>query len=176
MNTSSSSHHPLGVSVAYLNSQAFQQDLQNAGIDYSTAKIFHMEPKLKSSDYGLLRRKGHYIICPRDGKLGAAYVDSIDPKYVGPANVMLSYSWGYAIQDVVKSLVAKCQRDEKDPNEIFCWICCFCNNQHRIGKTKVSFDDFRATFYGIVTSVKVVWSLMTPWNKPGYLERILVYF
>ena len=141
-------NHQLGVSVDFLNSEVFRKDLQSANVDYSTAKIYDMEPNLSTpgSSFGLLRSKDQHITCPRDGERGAAYVDSIGPDCVGPANVMLSYSWGYNIKDVVDCLRAKCANDNRDPKKTFVWICCFCNNQHRIGKTVVSFDKFRKTF------------------------------
>ena len=167
-------HHLLGVSIAYLNSSIFRQELHDACIDYDSAKIFHMEPDLRSKEnYGLIRQKGQNVVCPRDGELGAAYVDSIGSEHVGPANIMLSYSWRYHIKDVVDSLVAKCEQDGRDPKSTFVWMCCFCNNQHRISKTaNVSFEEFQKTFHNTVSEIKIVWSMMAPWNKPEYLQRV----
>jgi hypothetical protein len=36
-------------------------------------------------------------VCPRDGRVGAAYVDAVDDPYAGLATHMLSYTWGYEV-------------------------------------------------------------------------------
>ena len=72
---------------------------------------------LRKSKHGIIRSKGAQQICPRDGKLGAAYVDSMKGEdFVGSANVMLSYCWSYRIKDIVKTLEEKCEADERDPS------------------------------------------------------------
>ncbi len=179
-----------GVSVYYLQHVLLQEVRDAPGLDVDTAKVYELEPKLDSSDpkdFGLIRKKGKEIICPRDHQLGASYVDSISieasidgsdgSEYVGRANVMLSYTWGYGIKMIVDTLVAKCKSDGRDIGDTFIWICCLCNNQHRIGSTQqVPFDDFRATFYGTVTGVGKLWSLMFPWDDPEYLKRVWCVF
>ena len=133
-----------GVSVHYLKNDLLEE-VKKDDLDLNTAKIYQMEPNLRSNnrdDFGLIRRKGADTICPRDGQLGAAYVDSIQQcdDFVGHANVMLSYAWGYGIKSVVDTLVAKCLADGRDMKRTYVWICCLCNNQHRIGNTEVPFE------------------------------------
>lgn len=72
-----------GVSVYYLQT-VLPQEMKDAGIDYETATIYDLED-LRSKKYGLIRRKSANTICPRDGKLGAAYVNTIEqhPDHVG---------------------------------------------------------------------------------------------
>ncbi len=169
-----------GVSVYYLQ-HILLQEVQDAGLDVESAKVYEMEPDLDSDSntkFGLLRQKGANVICPRDGHIGAAYVDAIDQcdDFVGRANVMLSYSWGYVVKSIVDTLVAKCLADGRDTKRTYIWICCLCNNQHRIGNDVVTFDQFRKTFYGTVTGVGRLWSLMSPWDNPQYLKRIWCVF
>ena len=60
--------------------------------DSAEAKIYHMVQA-----YG--RPAGLIVTCPRDGKSGAAYVDTLTgAENVGIANALLSYSWGYKVR------------------------------------------------------------------------------
>ena len=62
--------------------------------DPSDAKIYHMVQA-----YG--KPAGLIVKCPRDGKRGAAYVDTLTGKdNVGIADALLSYSWGYKVRVV----------------------------------------------------------------------------
>ena len=56
------------------------------------ANIHHM-----NQAYG--KPAGLIVTCPRDGKSGAAYVDTLTgADNVGIANALLSYSWGYKVR------------------------------------------------------------------------------
>ena len=60
--------------------------------DPAEAKIYHMVQA-----YG--KPSGLPVTCPRDGKSGAAYVDTLSgADNVGIANALLSYSWGYKVR------------------------------------------------------------------------------
>jgi len=162
--------HVNGVSVHYLRT-ILLQEVQDAGLDEDTATIYDMEDMRKST-HGIIRSKGAQHTCPRDGKLGAAYVDTIQGEdFVGTANVMLgSYCWSYRIEDIVKTLEDKCKANERDPKQTYVWICYLCNNQHRVDN-HVPFEQFR-DFFGtgdifgsIVTSVGTIWSMPMEQNK-----------
>ena len=108
-----------GVSVFHLHT-VLLKSVQAAGLDVNNAKVYDLEPDLKSQKFGLIRRFGANTICPRDGKLGAAYVDCLKGEdHVGRANVMLSYSWGYQIKDIVNTLIQKCKEDKRDPKRTY---------------------------------------------------------
>jgi len=163
-----------GVSVHYLRT-ILLQEVRDAGLDEDTATIYEMED-LREPKYGIIRSKGAQHTCTRDGRLGATYVDSIQGEdFVGAANVMLSYCWSYKIKDIVKTLEDKCEADERDPKRTYIWICCLCNNQHRVGED-VPFEQFRDIFGTIVTRVGTMWSMMTPWDDPYYLTRVWCIF
>ena len=52
------------------------------------AKIYEIEPDV-------IRVTGERTVCPRDGRIGAAYVDAIDDSAVDHSSCMLSYTWYY---------------------------------------------------------------------------------
>ncbi len=91
-----------GISVHYL-STVFLREAKDAGFNEKSS-IYDLED-LSSSKNGLIRRKGEHIQDPdypdhpdHSGtrKMGCSYVDCLEGRdNVGPANVMLSYSWAY---------------------------------------------------------------------------------
>ena len=89
--------HPLrGVSVMHLT-DSFLRRVRDAGFDLN-AKIFEIEPQV-------IRSAGEEMRCPRDSRKGAAYVDTLAaPDDAGAATHMLSYTWGYAVGDLVQAL------------------------------------------------------------------------
>ncbi|CAB9512394.1 Kinesin light chain [Seminavis robusta] len=170
----------LGVSVHHLV-HGLLSEVEEAGLTRD-AKKYEMED-LRQEEHGVIRRKGASVVCPMDGELGAAYVHSLgdDPDKVGPALFMLSYTWGYAIGSVVDTLSYFCQEQQLDPKRTYIWICCLCNNQHRVysnnksGK-EVPFEDFRDIFFGRVMGTGHILAMMSPWNEPSYLSRIWCIF
>ena len=80
------------------------------------------------------------IVCPRDGDMGCAYVDTLTAlDDVGPADALLSYAWGYMVAEVSAALSAWTERAARDPRRTRIWICSLCLNQHgfeaRMNKT-----------------------------------------
>jgi len=107
------------------------EEMRSSGLPEDST-VYQVED-LDSAQHGIIRQKGADVVCPRDGKQGAAYVDCLQgAKNVGPANVMLSYCWSYTVLDIVKTLEEYCEAKELDPKETYAWICCLCNNQHRV--------------------------------------------
>jgi tetratricopeptide (TPR) repeat protein len=168
-----------GVSVHYLKHD-FLFEIHEAGLDQS-AKIYDLEDLSKES-HGLIRKKGERITCPRDGRIGAAYVDCIEGEdNVGPANLMLSYGWANTVDTITSTLYDHCISKNLNPKRTYVWICCLCNNQHRVAERKqkgieVSFDEFQRIFYHQVMSIGNVLCLMSPWNNPIYLSRCWCLF
>ena len=83
----------LGVSVFHLKHVFLEQEvLSHNGLSQSSTiyDIEHLQ-----GPPGVVRQRGANKTCPKDGKLGAAYVDCLSGvDHVGKANFMLSYSWG----------------------------------------------------------------------------------
>ena len=169
-----------GISVGYLANQLLKE-VFDAGLQRSS-KIYELEDLSDLDHDGLIRRKGASKVCPVDGEIGAAYVHSVDePEAVGPANIMLSYAWGYTIGDIVDTLQVYCKDSGKDPEDLYVWICCLCVNQHRVIEQKrqgknVSFDEFRSVFNMRVTKIGHIVAMMAPWQEPFYLTRIWCIF
>ena len=93
-----------------------------------TDPIYKLENLRIDSTNGVIRSKGHNTTCPRDGRLGASYVDCLTGEdNVGQSTVMLSYGWGNAVGDIVDTLCDYCEYNELDPKRIYVWICCLCN-------------------------------------------------
>ena len=129
----------------------------------------------------MIRPHSASVKCPRDGRLGAAYVDAIgeqeDDEHAGLAAAMLSYTWGYSLYEVVSALTEHCRRRTLDQKSFYVWMCCFCVNQHRVQEMlqqnrNVPFEEFRAIFESRVTQIGHILVLMTPLHKPINLTRI----
>jgi len=134
-------------------------------------------PKVYDINDDILLGMTEHVICPRDGKAGAAFVDLIDGEdNVGKATHMLSYTWGYELRDIAESLTAWCEEHGLDPKRTYVWMCCSCVNQHRVKealekKEVVSFERFQSVFQSRVKGIGKVIALMMPWDKPLYLSR-----
>ncbi|CAK9102315.1 Hypothetical protein (Fragment) [Durusdinium trenchii] len=133
----------------------------------------------------VIRRKGEAVICPRDGRLGAAYVDVVtgDPILpdhgpgAGKSEFMLSYSWGYGVGTIADTLTDFFGRDVHR----YVWICCLCINQHRVKEAQaagevVPFKEFEEAFGKRVAGVSHILAMMSPWQEPLYLKRVWCVF
>ncbi len=81
----------LAPSVHHLQT-SFLEYVEDSGFG-SDSKIYDIED-LRSTEPGLIRRKGLKTVCPIDGRVGASYVHCIEgDDHVGTATHMLSYAW-----------------------------------------------------------------------------------
>jgi len=162
-------HPHRGVSVHHL-ATSLRCQMREAGLS-PDASIYDIEPVI-------IRPKGARQICPRTRKLGAAYVDSIRGKdHAGPAGFMLSYTWGYQVEDIISTLTAYCESRGLSFKAAYCWMCCFCINQHRVQEARqsgeaVPFAAFRAEFGERVRGIGHVVAMMAPWRAPSYIQRV----
>ena len=110
---------PKGVSVHCISTSLLEEVQQmNLSLD---SKIYEIED-LHSDSLGVIRSKGVNTTCPEDSRLGSSYVDALEGEdNVGTANIMLSYSWSYSIQDIASTLVDYCTNHNLDPKIII--IC-----------------------------------------------------
>ena len=133
------------------------------------SKVDDIEPKI--------RLRGQKIACPRDGKLGAAYVDVAQDEHAGRATAMLSYAWGYEVHTISETLMTHCRRLRANRQQFRVWICAFCVNQWRVREaitkgSKVPFEVFQAEFGDKVKKIGKILALITPWDNPLYLTRV----
>lgn len=87
----------------------------------------------------VLQERSKGLKCPRDGEVGCAFVDYVaqeTPEHVGKATRMLSYTWGYSIEQIGTALEAYCKEEGLDPKTVYVWICFACINQHRVTGNK----------------------------------------
>jgi len=167
------SSHPKGISVHCLR-HTLLREVTEAGLGEEST-IYQLE-NLRKNTFGVIRRKGAANKCPRDGGMGAAYVDCLEGEdNVGPANRMLSYLWGYTIGDIIDCLEEYCVNNRMDPTRTYIWICCLCNNQHRVGEN-IPFDNFHTIFRDTVLNVGHVLALMAPRDSFHYLNRVWCIF
>mmetsp|Transcript_6778 Transcript_6778/g.8574 ORF Transcript_6778/g.8574 Transcript_6778/m.8574 type:complete len:595 (-) Transcript_6778:1119-2903(-) len=198
-----------GVSVYHLQTTFLQNITQEPFNLNSSSTIYDIENLNHKNTLGYIRTKSQFITDPNDGKIGSSYVDSLDENdvdHVGIANLMLSYTWGYKIGDIVDTLVDYCNSKHYDTKRTYVWLCCLCVNQHRVVETSESesgvknnntrmnhsfrkgqksdknlVDDrndetIQENFLNRIEGVNEVVSMVYPWNKPMSLSRIWCLF
>eukprot|EP00933_Yihiella_yeosuensis_P030434 TRINITY_DN2407_c0_g3_i2.p1 TRINITY_DN2407_c0_g3~~TRINITY_DN2407_c0_g3_i2.p1 ORF type:complete len:636 (+),score=101.47 TRINITY_DN2407_c0_g3_i2:64-1971(+) len=159
-----------GLSFGYLANE-FIEEVRSAGYDRSAA-VYAIEADV-------IRKKGEHLVCPRDGRLGTAYVDAVaGADSAGKADFMLSYTWGYSVGDIADTI---CNYLKSNLRRNYIWICCLCINQHRVQEARragdtVPFDDFKQAFGDRVESVHHILAMMSPWNDPVYIKRVWCVF
>lgn len=171
---------PKGVSVHWITTGFLEEANKYSGKSDGSATIYRLE-NLKYRN-GMMRRKGQHTLCPRDEKMGAAYVDCLRGEdNVGLANLMLSYGWGNTVADIAYALKKYCLDNDLNMKRTYVWICCLCNNQHRIAENykngiDVPFDEFENIFRTKVVGIHNVVALLSPWKDPVYLHRTWCIF
>eukprot|EP00927_Polykrikos_kofoidii_P004313 TRINITY_DN11704_c0_g1_i2.p1 TRINITY_DN11704_c0_g1~~TRINITY_DN11704_c0_g1_i2.p1 ORF type:complete len:1360 (+),score=300.08 TRINITY_DN11704_c0_g1_i2:78-4157(+) len=165
---SSLGHRLRGLSVEFMATDLIAE-VYERGLTRDS-KVYELEP-------ALIRPRGADVVCPRDNRLGAAYVDCLSEYDAGMSSFMLSYTWGYTIGDIVDSLTNFCENRKMDKRKSNVWICCLCINQHRVKEAQarkevVPFEKFKDEFGDRVKSIGHVVALMSPWREPVYLKRV----
>eukprot|EP00435_Cladocopium_sp_Y103_P056529 s259_g19.t1 len=87
--------------------------------------------------------------CPRDGQPNCSLVDSLEDQYSGKVTHFVSWCWGYTLQDFASAIHSWLQRSKLSAEDVFLWVCFFCNNQYRImdsGSTKTGSDELKSVF------------------------------
>lgn len=162
-------HEFRGVSVNHI-STAILQEMAAMNLP-PDSKVYEIEPDV-------IRKKGEAIICPRDGKLGTAYVDCLRGRdRAALASAMLSYTWGYRVSDISATLLQYCGDYNLDLTDTHIWMCCFCINQHRVKEARaaglqVPFEEFKKAFGERVAGIGKVVAMMAPWKDPFYIKRV----
>jgi hypothetical protein len=137
--------------------------------DPSQASIWHMV-------HAYAKPVSEHTVCPRDGELGCAYVDTLSGKDdVGRADALLSYSWGYLMTEVSAALSAWAERTDCDPKRTYIWICSLCLNQFRMADANIK-KDLQKEFGDRVLAIGQILPMLEPWDKPGYVKRAWCLF
>jgi len=157
----------LGVSVYHLDNDFLDGVLLEGYTEYT--KIYQIEDLSNLDKNGIIREKGKDTTCPIDGRQGAAYVHTLQgDEHVGPASIMLSYTWGYSIGAIIDVLKNYCTTNNLNPKKVYVWICCLCVNQQRVIEKKrngevVPFEEFQSVFFKRVTGIGHILAMMAPW-------------
>ena len=159
----------LGISVHHLANNLTNLVCAERPHSGKDTTIHQMEDLRNHDKNGIIREKGKDTICPIDGRIGAAYVHTLEgADHVGPASIMLSYTWGYSIGAIVDVLSNYCESNDLNPKKVYVWICCLCVNQHRVVEMMkrgevIPFEDFHKVFHGRVTGIGHIVAMMSPW-------------
>lgn len=165
-------HEFRGISIGYLGAE-FMSEVRFVGHS-KDCRVYDIKEDV-------IMAKGMGVSCPRDDRPGAAYVDCIHgADAAGLATFMLSYTWGYVVQDIVDALKQHSADAGLDPRKTYVWICCLCINQHRVKEAKeegrvIPFEEFKLAFGKRVSGIRQVVALMT-WSSPMYITRIWCVF
>ena len=116
-----------GPSVAYLCSNEFQV-LARSRTGLDDPSFLQMKAPFWLESHPI----GGDVLCPRDGKLGCAFVDTLPAHHRGNCTHFLSWVWGYKLSTVQDSLQEWIVRNRLDPTSTFLYMCFFNNNQFRI--------------------------------------------
>ena len=115
--------------------------------DPSDATIWHMV-------HAYAKPISKDTICPREGTMGCAYVDTlVHEDDVGQASALLSYSWGYVTREVAEALTMWAARTERDPKQTRVWMCSLCLNQHSMSKEAANPEALAAEFGDRVVAI-----------------------
>ena len=101
-------HPARGLSVGFLADEF----IRTFSIE-TEEKVIDIEPRV--TDFGRAEP------CPRDNRMGAAYVDIANDADAGRSDFMLSYSWGYCFKDIVSALCNFCALRNIRGTKV--WIC-----------------------------------------------------
>lgn len=166
-----------GISISYLLSAEFKLLAQTRSklddpnfYDLKDAFFLSTDPIAIGSDK----------VCPRDGKLGCAFVDVLDLCHRGDCTHFLSWTWGYSLNLVRSSMTAWIDQSKIDPQKTFLYMCFFVNNQYRIlldqnGAGSMG-SNLKDVFGDNLQRIGRMVALLDGWEKPTYLSRIWTIF
>ena len=127
-------------------------------------------------------------ICPHDGEMGCAYVDTLSRKdNAGKATALLSYAWGYKFAEVLAALETWTTSTSRDPKRTYFWVCSFCLNQHGTNgllrgddvdpsDPKAAASRLAKGFYDRIVGIGRILPMLEPWDNPGYVKRAWCLF
>lgn len=56
-------------------------------------------------------------------------------RYSGKVTHFVSWCWGYTLQDFASAVHSWLQRSKLNAEDVFLWVCFFCNNQRLVWRT-----------------------------------------
>ena len=68
---------------------------------------------------------GLNVVCPRDQRMGCAFVDTLAVPQKGPANLFCSWVWTYPLEIILDAFRNWAETQVASPANIYVWICAF---------------------------------------------------
>ncbi|CAL1137456.1 unnamed protein product [Cladocopium goreaui] len=132
----------LGLAAAYLVN-IFPPLARSATAD-ENPNFYDICPTLAHGSAGM----GYNRTCPRDGRPNCSIVDALEDAHSGKVTHFVSWCWAYSLNNVVSAFERWLQKSNEDPQNVFLWMCFFCNNQYRIQEeaTQTGSDELREIF------------------------------
>ncbi|CAE7595122.1 unnamed protein product [Symbiodinium sp. CCMP2456] len=118
---------------------------------------------------------GAKMPCPRDQAQGCACVDAVDQTYRGRATHFVSWCWQYTPRHVIGALSNWCRRSDAKSENVFLWMCFFCNNQYRLSTT-ASTAELKRVFECNLSSIGKMIILLDDYLNPVYIHRLWCIF
>jgi len=159
-----------GISLAYIMSDEFAQRARQAtGLE--DPSFYEMKDPffIKGAS-----RIGGDKRCPRDLREGCSFVDSLPAGRRKKATHFLSWVWRYKLSVLVSALKCWLEATDQKPEEVFLWVCFFCNNQWRllVEKSAQGSENLEEIFKSRLSDIGQMVAVMDQWQDSVYIERI----
>jgi len=119
---------------------------------------------------------GGGLLCPRDLQPGSAFIDSVARRYRRQATHIMSWDWGYKLSVMREALgrFLNANNESLREEDMFLFVCFFCNNQWRIlvQKSSAGADNLESVFESRLKQIGKVVAVMDRWENPIYTQRI----
>lgn len=178
MRTLQSSH--AGVRVSYILSDTFANLARDRSQMSDPSFNDLTEPFWKGENgYAPI---GQDIVCPRDGRLGCAMVDTLPRDDRRLCTHFISWTWQYKLSVVQDALDFWLSGPSVQlfalTDETFLYMCFFVNNQYRIliEGTMSGSDNLQDVFADHMMRIGRMVALLDTWDHPLYHTRIWTIF
>jgi hypothetical protein len=165
------SSEELGVGCAYIV-EAFRSDLitEIGEMSFDATSFNALRDIFWGEDHKGFKGSADHI-CPRDGILGSAIVDSLDGDSKGMATHFVSWCWTYTVFALLSALKAWADDKHVDASKVFVWMCFFCNNQRKL-LIDGDVGDLTETFGERLQKIGQMLILLDTFENPVYTTRV----
>eukprot|EP00435_Cladocopium_sp_Y103_P017238 s787_g4.t1 len=121
---------------------------------------------------------GYNRTCPRDGRPHCSIVDALEDAYSGKVTHFVSWCWAYSLNSVVSAIKRWLHKSNEDAQNVFLWMCFFCNNQYRIKEeaAQTGSDELREIFESHLVEAGHMLVLLDTIVAPTYVTRAWCIF
>jgi len=162
----------LGVAARYLVD--FFPDLARSASGKENPNFYEICPTVAHGKNGL----GFQKTCPRDGKPHCSIVDALNETCTGRVTHFVSWCWSYRLTDFVSAVNGWVRKSGVDGEDVFLWICFFCNNQYRILQeaSQTGADELKSVFEAHLVEAGHMLVLLDTIEQPAYAKRAWCIF